>query len=357
MRRRWASWLWMVSGLAWSLLPAQVSAQSPELKRLHALLIIDTRAGLGESVLVDGRRMTSILKSGIPPRQLDLTVFDKAQQLTRQGILGYFRNLHTGPSDAVLFYYAGHGATDPEKGQFLALQELKTEPLTRDELRHAMLETKPGLVVILTDCCSNRYELKKRNRDVWESTHRESNPVLQDLLLRHRGIVDITATSGNEAFGDEHQGGVFTRTLGRLLNTRAADLDTNHDGFVDWKEFFPRLQKETEGAFTSWARQHRALGEAIDQKSQRPRAFRLPGEPAEVAAGGAAIIRNDTDRSISYEFRWKANDSWKQASVGPGKSISHPLPAGMDALTARLQVRSREGNGTAKPGSTLRFHD
>jgi hypothetical protein len=319
------------------------------------LLVIDTRSNLGESVEMDGRRMESLLRTGIPPNRLELTVFNKAGQLTRNSILNYYRNLKTGPSEALLFYYAGHGATDPDKGHFFALQELDTEPLIRDELRREMLQKKTGLVVILTDCCSNRYPLKKK-RKVWDTDHKEINPVLHNLFFQSKGVVDITASTGTVAFGDEHEGGIFTQTFYKLaVLGRAADLDVNHDGFVDWNEFFGRLQRDTERRFVSWAAKQRALGEQIEEKSQKPRALQLPGQGTASTAG--VTIRNDTNRTIEYEYRWNKNDAWKKGTVTAKKSTVHELPAKQEAASARLEIRSKEGNGTAKPGTTLRFHD
>jgi hypothetical protein len=346
----------LVVALGLAVAPGPAPAQTPPLTRLHALLVVDTRSGLGESVEIDGRRMKSALQTGLPPNRLDVTVFDKPAQLTKESILRYYRALKTGPSEAVLCYYAGHGATDPEKGHFLALQELHTEPLTRDELRQAMLQKKPGLVVILSDCCSDRFDLKRKHRDIWDFEHREINPVMRDLFLRHRGVVDITAATGNEAFGDEHQGGLFTRAFGKLLRSRPDDLDTNHDGFVDWREFFPRLQKDTERSFIDWAQQHRALGETVQQKSQRPRAFTLPGDQVSAAPVRSVTIRNDTDRTITYEYRWPGG-AWQSASIGPRKAITHSSPPGLAGGAVQLEVRSKDGNGSAKPGSTLYFHD
>jgi hypothetical protein len=337
------------------LAPLWAPAQAPELTRLRALLVVDTRSGLGESVEIDGRRMRSLLRTGIPPTRLDLTVYDRPRQLTKEGILHHYRTLRTDASEALLFYYAGHGATDPEKGQFLALQGLHTQPLTRDELRQAMLQTKPGLAVILSDCCSDRFELRRKNRDVWDFEHREINPVMHNLFFQHRGLVDITASTGNEAFGDEHQGGLFTRALGKLLRSRPEELDTNRDGFVDWKEFFPRLQKDTENTFVSWAQKHRALGEEVRQKSQRPRALYLPGDPVG-APGEAVTIRNDTNRTIAYEYRW-GGQAWQTGTIGPRKTVAHAPPPGLASGTVQLEIRSKDGSGSAKLGRTLYFHE
>jgi len=74
--------------LCWAALAvAPAAAQAPELTRLRALLVVDTRSGLGESVLLDGQRMTALLRSGVPPARLELTIFNKPGQLTRDSIL------------------------------------------------------------------------------------------------------------------------------------------------------------------------------------------------------------------------------------------------------------------------------
>ena len=237
-------------------LPFSLGQPPAELRKLHALLVIDTRSGLGESVVIDGERMGHLLQRGIPRDKLDMTVLT-GKDVTAARILNYYRNLKADANDAVLFYYAGHGAIDPAKGHFLALQELDTKPLLRSDLRKAMQDKNPGLQVLLTDCCSSRFKLPDKKRKVIEEVGeaKELDPVLRCLLFRHRGVVDVTAASDNTAaFGDDHEGGVFTRTLGALLTSRVADLDANNDKFVSWNEVFPRLQKDTEQVFARWAR-------------------------------------------------------------------------------------------------------
>jgi hypothetical protein len=257
-------------------------APAAELRKLHALLVIDTRSGLGKSVVIDGDRIENLLKVGIPRARLELTIL-KDKDVTKDRILQYYRNLKADNSDALLFYYAGHGATDPSKGHFLALQKLKTQPLLRTELRMAMQEKNPGLIVLLTDCCSETYKLPPfptAPRDEASTGHEVKkelmNSVLHCLFFRHRGVVDINAASDNtSAFGDDFGGGVFTRTLSTLLYSKVENLVASQDRFLSWQAFFPRLQRDTEKAFTSWVKEWRARGERIDQSTQKPRAFAL----------------------------------------------------------------------------------
>jgi hypothetical protein len=336
-------------------LGASAVAQIPaELRKVHALLVIDTRSGLGESVKLDGERVDRILSSNLPPDRVEIRVLTD-KDVTVEAILGYYKNLKISGNDALFFYYAGHGATDPQKGHFLALQELNARPLLRDELRRAMQEHGPGLAVLITDCCSNRFKLPGRARRVIsdEGTARTIHPVLRCLLYQSRGLVDLTAASGNVAFGDDHDGGLFTRTFEKLVRSGIPPSDTNHDGFVSWPEFFAQLQTQTENTFVTWAQRQRAMGATVDQNTQRPFAYELGSVPDTVS------LRNDTAGTLSYQYRWKGQTSWESSSIPPQGMVHHASPAiGGGAAAPRLEVRF-EGAKTAElpVGKTYRFHE
>jgi hypothetical protein len=281
------------------------AAPAAELRKLHALLVIDSHSGLGKSVVIDRHRIETLLKDGIPRARLELTIFND-KDVTKDRILQYYRSIKVNSSDSLLFYYAGHGAIDPSKGHFLALQKLKTQPLLRSELRKAMQEKNPGLIVLLTDCCSERYKLPPVPTDdegstgVRDEVKELMNPVLRCLFFRHRGVVDINAAGDNtSAFGDDLGGGVFTRSLSTLLNSKVENLVASRDKFVSWQAFFPRLQRDTEKAFTSLAKEWRARGEKIDQSTQKPRAFALTAARiSTLEEQSAGIDSKELDRRI-----------------------------------------------------------
>ncbi len=197
----------------WLVVPeptAQGEGPPPELRKLHALLAVDTRSGLGESVAVDGEHIANLLRAGIPRDRLDMIMLT-GKDLTAARILQFFQEAMVESTDALLFYYAGHGAIDATKGHWMALQHLETKPLVRDDLKKAMQAKKPGLLVLITDCCSDRVPLpgKKRKIIPEPGEAKELNPVLRCLFFQHRGVVDITADSDDtQAWGDEHEGGL-----------------------------------------------------------------------------------------------------------------------------------------------------
>jgi hypothetical protein len=352
--------VWIAVALVvWPGARCALAAQShaPELRKVHALLVVDTRSGLGESVKTDGERIDHLLSGNLPRDRCDILVLT-GKDCSAQAILAYYRRLKVGRDDALFFYYAGHGATDPAKGHFLALQDLAAKPLLRSDLRKAMQEHQPALTVIMTDCCSTRYSLpgKKAVRNVIVDSGGAAtiHPVLKCLLYQSRGVVDITAASGNASYGDDHDGGIFTRTFARLVDEGIAVSDADQDGFVSWPEFFARLQSRTQGVFINWAEKQRARGEEVEQSSQRPMAFSLG------SSGGSQVvrIRNDTAQPMDYEYRWKGRPSWASGQIAPHSLAEHAAPPGQGNGHLVLEVQFSGGKtGELVVGKTYKFHE
>src|SRR4051794_22187346 len=107
-----------------------VSGAEDESKHLYALLVLDTdaakAAGLG--IATDGRRVQRLLETAFQMREkrkraerLMMTVLT-GSDATKETIKAYYDSLPKNlGSDAILFYYSGHGGSvlDPEKGQYL----------------------------------------------------------------------------------------------------------------------------------------------------------------------------------------------------------------------------------------------
>jgi hypothetical protein len=321
-----------------------------ELRKLHALLVIDTRSGLGESVKVDGENIDHLLSNRLPKNRADIVVLT-GSDVNADAILAYYRRLGVGSNDALLFYYAGHGATDPQKGQFLALQDLAAKPLLRSDLKRAMQEKHPGLVVILTDCCGTRYHLPNKTRRLYldKGTASAIDPFLKCLLYQSRGEVDITAASGNTAFGDDHEGGIFTRAIAKLIEEGIAGCDANKDGFVTWPEFFSRLSMRTQGTFVTWAEHALARGEDVDQSSQKPMAFSL-------GSAGSVRLQNMTATTVQYEYRWPGETTWHHGRIAPHAVAEHAPPAGAATFPTELEIRLEGKILKRQLGKMFRFH-
>lgn len=299
--------------------PARINPSS-ELKKLHVLLAIDTNSALADSVDADRRNLETLLRKHIPRDRMDVVVL-QGEQLTRDAILQHYKNLKYGPDDAVLFFYAGHGKIDEMKRPYFAPQRSKVPTITRAEVRRAMADKKPGLLVLLSDCCSTENRLRLRSdqpvRQERSLVKENSfNPALRCLFFQHRGVADITAAQeGAASFGHFKTGGIFTQAVVKLLESDFKDLDLNKDHFVNWKEFTELLTQKTEELFDQLCEQTRQREKwdiKKEQKTQRPRIFSLPEG---VQTYAVVSLVNHTNSSYRFRYRWSTDKEWKQAQL------------------------------------------
>jgi hypothetical protein len=326
----------------------RLQAAPPELKRIHVLVALDTTSDLKDELVIDRHRLVRLLHHGIPADRLDLKFLTGAK-LTPASVLAHYQHLRISPDEGLVFFYGGHGAMDPKKGHYLQLQNgKKGAELIRADLRKAMEARKPGLVVILTDCCSNARRLGKRNVEADEAhvkTRGQFNPLLRSLFFQARGTVDITAATGHESIGNDVHGGLFTATLCKLLAAPPATLDTSKDGVVSWPEFFHRLRRETETTFHAWKKEARKAngGKDVDlPRNQTPHAFALGHQGNNARTWAVVSLTNETARPLHYSVRWSIRSNWEKKELAPGKRAVHALPLARPdqdvALLARIEV-------------------
>lgn len=261
--------------------PAVLSAaEAPELRKLHVLMVIDSAdKELAPSVKIDQRRVRWMLRQSVPSNRYTLTTLD-GPNATRANILAHYRTHPASRDEGLMFYYAGHGARD-KKTDRAYLNLGKGGPLLRDDLVRAMEAKRTSLVMLLTDCCSSPESLRAAmfsSRAVTPAPPGPAkvlHPTVRVLLFQARGTIDLTAATDNASWGDPEKGGLFTRSLCRMLTTPIRHLDANGDGALTWPEFFPQLRGETESLFGSWRKEMVARGEKVDDRKQVPLAFRL----------------------------------------------------------------------------------
>jgi hypothetical protein len=252
--------------------------------RVRILLVVDTFAERADTLGVSpcGECMKKVLKEGLREQGLeDRYTLDvlRGPEATPAKVLDYYRHLRSAASEALVFYYIGHGGADKSRGHFL---DMKAGRLFRSELLETMQAHHTRLVVILTDCCANYGGLsglpaiEKLPRGTTpkvagplareNQAKRSRGETVQALLFAQTGVVDITACEiGKVALADRHKGGYFSLTLARLLSEDSSHL-LDDTGRVNWTSFFGLLQRRTEEA---------AGSDPHDPIAQRPHAFKL----------------------------------------------------------------------------------
>jgi len=333
--------------------PGALSAAGTELTKLHILMVFDTNAKeLANSLYLDEQRLVELWEDTIPGDRYQLTVL-RGKDANKASILRYYRGLQVARGEGLVYYYGGHGATDKRTGEHFFELSTRT-PLYRREVVQAMEAKKADLVVVLSDCCSTpklprgKEGIKKRSLPA-QSLH----PTVRSLLFTARGTVDVTAATDNASWGDNQDGGLFTRSLSAGMQKPPSELDADRDGTVSWEEFFPRLQKDTKKLFDEWRKKMIARGEDIDGRNQVPHAFRR-----RLAVIG---IENATARPLEYRVRWPGQE-WTEVSLKPGERQVHRLvlsdrEEGLPKLEAKFrgvknpkQLPAGDWTGLGEPG-------
>jgi hypothetical protein len=303
------------------------AAPPAEVKKLHVLLVFDTSdETLGDSLARDQLRIRELFKNTIPRNRLNVSVLT-GKKVTADQILDHYRKANPDRNDGLLFFYGGHGATDPTKKHFFQLA--CGDDLPRSRVRKAMEAKKTALVVLLTDCCSTPEKIGTpvQPRLFEEDTGpKEIHPTVRCLLFKARGTVDVTAATNAPSWSDNLEGGVFTRTLCATMNRSMKSLGQDDDGIITWREFFPVLQSETEKVFANWSAKMRTIrGVKIDSRTQKPSAFALGNDLAAGRTYAVVGIENATNLVIAYRFRWSGEQDWKYANLEVGEKKPHAL--------------------------------
>jgi PDZ domain len=278
-------------------------AQETQPGRIRAFLALDAGSRLWG--LDQNATRIEFLLQMIAPNSgaVDVQAIPQAR-ITPAGLIGYFNALNdVKPTDVLIFYYAGHGATDQRIGHFF---QTSAGDLPRSELRAAIMQKRPRLAVMLTDCCSSAARFRPPKTPPAPGATAPGAPpgmskLMRCLFFEHRGLVDITgatydARTGKGEFGwYGPQGGVFTTALSdALLFSSFEEIDASHDGFVTWTEFDRTLRKLELQTFNRYKQDRLREAAAspdddkktvkllLDQPAQTPQAFSLG-----VASGGS----------------------------------------------------------------------
>ena len=85
-----------------------------------------------------------------------LTIFDTQRQFGRQTVVSKLNQVarSMGPTDAVIFFYCGHGAYDRRYGTYFQPSLDSGRPLYLSEVRGMIGQLHPRLSVTVLDCCN-----------------------------------------------------------------------------------------------------------------------------------------------------------------------------------------------------------
>jgi membrane-associated protease RseP (regulator of RpoE activity) len=132
---------------------------------------------------------------------------------TARNIIQAVRALQVAPGESIFCYYAGHGAYDPQRaarddpsgGHFF---QIPGGDLLRKTLMDELRAKHARLTVLITDTCNVASDFIPSAGAVQPPAYKE--PPIRTLLLRYRGVVDISGTTRGQFGWYISKFGIFT---------------------------------------------------------------------------------------------------------------------------------------------------
>lgn len=285
-QRYLASLLVVTAALCW---PTPSHAQ-----RVHLLVAGDTNdrnigKGVGHDLDNTVVAFFILLREG----QLDHSRID-GDDLSTANVLSAIDRIRLKPDDTLVFFWAGHGASDAQ-GHYLQMP--RGGNLYRSTLLGALKKKNPRLVVLLTDCCNVLSESTAGLPPVSPSSpdaKRKTAPLMEELLLKPHGVVDINAAAPGEVALGTKEGGLFTLSLIYMFPLQQAGGDPNFGGGLEdafgvfwrysqtqmsWQQIVEESRKQVQKLFDRMNPDGLVGRDGQVFKQQTVTAFTLPEEP------------------------------------------------------------------------------
>ncbi len=224
------------------------NGNGPRVHCIYAALTSDP--DIGFMIERDVRQVEGMITGLIGQGRLATFTKVYGDQCTANGVRNAIDRLQIAPSDSVFFYYEGHGAYDqlhaagdPAYGHHF---QLPGEGLLRREVLNRIQIKQPRFTLLASDCCNVKSGIQEPGRGVHQirTIMISGWTGLEELLVCHRGIVDLTATSQNEfSWFSSASGGWFTDVFAGEMYKMTSRSQRS------WDQFCQELTYETEHTF------------------------------------------------------------------------------------------------------------
>lgn len=213
---------------------------SKEPERIEALLVIDSKSNLFQSVLHDEKTLLSTLEQIATNAKMKLTAtIYNGSNVNQANINKWITSLKKNPHDVVLFYFSGHGCQEtttliPWPRLFFSARGTL---FPMKAIIQAIESTETRLSIIVSDCCNGPIAGKTLCLEQITTAHtglRKSKSAIgaEKLFKQVKGhIRAVAAVRGQNALAFT-RGSVFTLAFTKALGE--AIMDNN----PSWKAIF-----------------------------------------------------------------------------------------------------------------------
>lgn len=193
---------------------------------LHAILVADTIHDIRSVTLPDVKRWQKELKviSQHAKMVLKEKTFD-GMEFNKEKIKNYIQELKVKPSDAVIFFFSGHGYRTYQKKTpwpFLTFEFCKPG-LDVQWIISTVRGKKPRFAIVMSDCCNNFMENGMFGNET-KNVQMKLKPIsaqvsgYQQLFSKAKGCIAISSSKQGQFSYGSHLGGLYTQCFFISLN-------------------------------------------------------------------------------------------------------------------------------------------
>lgn len=245
-------------------------------RRVHAVLIGLTKdPSIGEGIGENLKAVATMLDE-IPAKNRGSINVIAGDECTAANIQATAKGMEVQPGDTIFCYFACHGAydaaqqdgSDPSGGHFF---QIPGGDLYRKSLLNDLTAHGAKLTVLITDTC-NVPAIPVDIEPTVGSPDTDEPPIFT-LLLRYRGVVDISGSSRDQFGWYRKAGGIFTLSLTAMVGSNAT-----WSGLLDatsnmTSDYFAQLKRAAIEQPAGWDPSTREA--ILKQADQRPQAFQF----------------------------------------------------------------------------------
>lgn len=201
--------------------------------KLHVIMVADTfDRSIGDGITANVARMHGFLDlvkaANIDVHEVDVLGMD----FSCHGILEAASALDVKNTDAVLFYYSGHGfrrtSTQTKFPEFYCMRSFNDQPLELPQVVKALRLKGPRLLIAVADACNKGLPPSAGIESIPLPFPKDSKNALRHLFLDYEGTIVLSGAIPGEFSwylnsGDD-AGGYFTR---QMLGSISAAITTD----------------------------------------------------------------------------------------------------------------------------------
>jgi len=351
-----------------SLLACERSASA---QKLYLLVAADTKdPKIGQADEMDMWNVYTTFMAHVPEDQLRVYGEDSGTGSWRgpsvqdaddmkSAILRAIDRCPAGRNDTIVFYWSGHGMYD-SRGHYLLMPN--RQALYRSEVVAAIRRHSPRLAVVISDSCNKWLDSRRLTPPAAAAIEPPLglSPLFDSLFFRHRGLVDINASSEEETAGCNNScGGYFTSSLTWSEELESESGPTGRGIQIEvTPPSGPRRTREVPlGFFWTHAMQRKDWNDVVTHVNrtmrtywrgvteQTVRVWSLPtstgGPPPGDIPDVLSLTRNDVILSINGKTI-QDEDDCRQAIADSGRIMDFTVRDSRDGTVWRMQTRLRD---------------